>query len=432
MSSRRGAEVATSRANVAMKTTVVGSWHLASIYAAGLCTLGHEVRLVCPDDVRRGYERGDPPVYEPGLHAAIEGFVKECKLSFSSDMNDAANAADICFLAEDVKVIESGVDLPSFRELFDAVLASSHFNIVAISATLPLGTCRELQKTGSAVRIIYFPEFLRFGEALARFLHPDHLIVGGDEGAQQRVLDFFSGIDCPKFRVTFEEAEMAKHATNVFMAVTVSFVSELTKFSELYDVNLEKVGEILRTDRRVGPQAYVLPGMGFSGETVERDVRGLLHLGKIQGIRLPLLEQVMEVNDEHNRFIEKRLRRRFNDVRGVKIGFLGATYKPSTSTLRGSLFAVLMEKLAKEGAYIRLYDPYIAQFEFLTSNVEDVFKDADAVVIAVSKREFRALDYRHLVGTMNRRIVIDAANLLEKQVVRDLQLDYASIGRGVV
>jgi UDPglucose 6-dehydrogenase len=415
-----------------MKTTVVGSWHLASIYASGLCTLGHEVRLVCSDEVRRRYERGDPPVFEPGLREAIERFVQGRQLSFSSDMNDPANAADVCFLADDVKVIATGVDLPPFRQLFDAVLASNHFRVVAVSATVPLGTCRQLQQAAGAVAIVYFPEFLRFGESLARFLQPDHLIVGGDEAARERVLGFFSDIDCAKFRVTLEEAEMAKHATNAFMAVAVSFVSELTKFSEIYDVNLERVGEILRKDRRVGSQAYVLPGMGFSGETVERDVRGLLHLGRVHGITLPLLEQVIPVNDEHNRFIEKRLRSKFSDFHARKIGFLGATYKPATSTLRGSLFAVLMETLAKEGACIRLYDPHVEQFEFLTSNVEDVFDAADAVVIAVPKKEFKALDYRTLVGRMKRRIVIDAANLLDKQAVRDLQLDYASIGRGVM
>lgn len=415
-----------------MKTTVVGSWHLASIYAAGLCTLGHEVRLVCRDDVRRGYERGEPPVYDSGLQEAIARFARAGKLSFTSDMNDRANAADVCFLAEDVKVISTGVDLVDFRQLFDATLNSGHFKTIAISSQMPLGTCRDLQRASGEVRIVYLPEFLRLGDALAIFLHPDYIVVGGDEAPQQQVLDFFSGIECPKFRVTLEEAEMAKHAANVFMALTVSFISELTKFSEPYNVNLEKVGEIMRKDRRIGAKAYVLPGMGFSGETVERDIRVLLQLGRTHGITLPLLEKVIEVNNEHNRFIEKRLRNKLGVVRGARIGFLGATYKPSTSTLRGSLFAALMEALAKDGAHIRLYDPYVEQFEFLTPQVEEVFKDADAVVIGVAKKEFQALDLPHLVGTMKRRIVIDAANMLPKAVVRDLRLDYASIGRGTV
>jgi UDPglucose 6-dehydrogenase len=415
-----------------MKATVVGSWHLASIYAAGLCTLGHEIRLNCRDDVRRGYERGEPPVYEPGLREAVAGFVKAGQLSFSSDLSDRTHAADICFLAEDVTVVPSGVDLVSFRKLFDETVGNGNFKTICISAQMPVGTCRELQKANPSIQIVYLPEFLRLGDALALFLHPDYLVVGGGAGAQQHVLDFFSAVDCPKFRVTLEEAEMAKHAANILMAVTVSFISELTKFSEMYDVNLEKVGEILRKDKRIGAKAYVLPGMGFSGETVERDIRVLLHLGRTHGISLPLLEQVIEVNNEHNRFIEKRLRSTFRHFGGVKIGFLGGTYKPSTSTLRGSLFAVLMEALAKEGASIRLYDPHVEQFDFLTANVEEVFKEADAVVIAVNKKEFRTLDYPHLVGMMNRRVVVDAANLLQKDVARTLGLEYASIGRGAV
>ena len=415
-----------------MKTTVVGSWHLASIYAAGLCTLGHQVRLVCRDDVCRGYERGQPPVYEPGLREAIDAFAKEGTLSFSSDVADPANVAEVCFLAEDVKVVASGVDLASFREIFDAVLASRHFKTIAISAQMPLGTCRDLQGAAPGVSIVYLPEFLRLGDALARFLQPDYLVVGGEDAAGRQVLGYFDGVACPKFLVTLEEAEMTKHAANVFMAVTVSFISELTKFSELYNVDLGRVGEILRKDTRIGAKAYVLPGMGFSGETVERDIRVLLHLAETHGLRLPLLQQVIEVNNQHNRFIEERLLEKLGNFHDRKIGFLGGTYKPSTSTLRGSLFAVLMEDLVSQGARVQLYDPHVSDFELLTANVEDVFRDADAVVIAVGKKEFRELDYPSLVSQMKRRLVVDAANLLDKKSARDLGLDYASIGRGVL
>ena len=415
-----------------MKTTVVGSWHLASVYAAGLCELGHSVRLVCRDDVRGGYDRGDPPVFEPGLKESIARFVQAGMLGFSSDLRDPANAADVCFIAHDVEVVASGVDLTVFRQLFDTALGSGHFTTIAVSSQLPIGTTRELQEAAGNVGIVYLPEFLRLGNALALFLKPDYVVVGGDEGPQQQVLDVFAGIDCPKFRVSFEEAEMAKHAANIFMAVTVSFISELTKFSERYNVNLEKVGAVLRKDARIGAKAYVLPGMGFSGETVERDIRVLLHLGKSQGIDLPLLEQVIAVNNEHNRFIEKRLRSKLGDWRGATVGFLGATYKPSTSTLRGSLFAPLMDDLARAGARVCLYDPHLEQSEFLTRDVTEVFRDADALVIAVSKKEFKDFDYRALVPLMKRRVVIDAANLLEPTLARELQLDYASIGRGVL
>ena len=413
-----------------MKTTVVGSWHLASIYAAGLATLGHEGRLVARPEVTKGYERGEPPVHEPGLKEALAEYGGKGTWTFSDDIRDPANASEVCFLAEDVKVVPRGVDLDDFRKLFDAIASSKNFKIIPISSQMPIGTCRELQAAHPDVRVAYFPEFLRLGEGLARFLKPDYIVLGGDAGVTASVMPFFAGVDAPKFHVTLEEAEMAKHAANIFVALEVSFISELTKFSERFNVNLEKVGEILRHDARVGPKAYVLPGMGFSGETVERDIRVLLEKGRVLGIDLPLLSQIIPVNDEHNRFIERELKKRISNLTGSKIGFLGATYKPVTSTLRGSLFADLMMKLSGEGAEIRLFDPQVSDFQFLVQSPEEVFASADAVVISVGKKEFRDLDYQKLAGTMHSKVVIDAANLMSKDQARALGTDYISIGRG--
>ncbi|MDP3727710.1 MAG: hypothetical protein Q8R35_03690, partial [bacterium] len=336
-----------------MKTMVIGSWHLASVYAVGLASLGHEVRLVAPEAVRVRYDSGDPPVFEPGMQEAIARLRSEGKLSFASVI--PADGDGVCFFAEDCQVTESGVDLAAFRLLFDPVASSGRFGVIAVSSQMPLGTCRELQNAFPGVRITYFPEFLRLGAALERFGKPDFIVVGGEPDAAAAVLEFFAAVGCPKFTVTLEEAEMTKHAANAFVATSVSFISELTKFSERFNVNLERVGAILRNDQRIGPKAYVMPGMGFSGETVERDIRVLIDLAAKSGFDLPMLREVIAVNNEHNRFIERELSRALPDVRGQKIGFLGATYRPSTSTLRGSLFAALMERLAADGAAIALF-----------------------------------------------------------------------------
>lgn len=416
-----------------MKTTIIGSWHLASVYAIGLATLGHEVRLVAPSEVISDYKEGKPPVFEPGVAEGVNRFSKEDRLSFSSEIKDPANAAEVCFLAEDCKVTEKGIDLESFQKLFIEVASTGRFSIIAISSQAPLGTCRSLAALHPEISLVYFPEFLRLGNALKIFLEPDYMVFGGDEAARNKVAEFFSSISAPKFFVTWEEAEMAKHAANTFVATSVSFMSELTKFSEQFNVDLTKVGEIMRHDKRIGPKAYVMPGMGFSGETVERDLRVLLQIAREKGISLPLFEQVIAVNNEHNLFIEKKIDALFPDVAGKKIGFLGATYKPHTSTLRGSLFAALMEKLADAGATVALYDPHVEGSSFLVASPRQVFENADALVISVSKKEFSQIPYGEYASIMKRKIIIDAANLLEKKSVQALRLDgYFSIGRGIM
>lgn len=413
-----------------MRATVYGSWHLASVYAIGLGVLGHEVRLVAPKDVLARYESGEPPVFEPGLKEGIIRLRSEGRLSFGGDF--VSGGGEVCFFAEDCKVTESGVDLAAFRSLFDPVASSGIFKTIAVSSQMPLGTCRGLQAAHPGVRIVYFPEFLRLGAALERFLKPDFIVVGGEGGDASAVLDFFAAVDCPKFATTFEEAEMVKHAANAFVATTVSFISELTKFSERYNVNLERVGAILRNDKRIGPKAYVMPGMGFSGETIERDIRALLDLARQNGFELPMLREVIAVNNEHNRFVEFELTRRFPDFRGRKIGFLGATYRPLTSTLRGSLFAPLMERLAAAGAEVALYDPNVESSPFLVQDAGNVFDGADAVVISVPKAAFRELDFAALVRLMRAKIIIDAANLIPMDSALSLGVDYRTIGRGKI
>lgn len=414
-----------------MKTVVYGSWHLALVYAVGLCEIGHTVRLVSNTETYNNYQNGKPPVFEPGVIELMEKYVKENKLSFSDDITSAENKSEVCFFAQDVKITSEGVDMKDIEDCFKEVAKSGLFGIVVLSCQTPIGTSSLWQKKYKNVKLVYFPEFLRFGDALKRFVEPDYIVLGGDPISRKKVLVFFEKVNIQKFEVTLEEAEMSKHAANIFVATTVSFVSELTKFSEHFNVNLEHIGEILRADKRVGPKAYTLPGMGFAG-TVERDFKVLINLGKKIGVKLPMFEKVVAVNNEHNKFIEKELKKRFKKIKGKKIGFLGATYKPFTSNLRGSLIAPLMDRLSKEGAIIALHDPLVEDNKFKVGSMEEVFSGAEAVVITVAKKDFKEAQYGKLIGLMKEKNIIDAANMFKLEDAKKLDVDYSSIGRGKI
>jgi len=412
-----------------MKITVYGSWHLAEVYAVGICELGHEVRLVSYGDVFENYKKGKPPVFEPGIAEKMKEYTKSGKLFFSDNIADSRNKADICFFAQDVNIVSSGVDMKDIQNHFNRIIKSKNFKIICISSQLPIGTCGKWQKKNKNVGIVYFPEFLRFGDALRRFIEPDYIVLGGDKRFIDRVFDVFSSVKSPKFSVSLEEAEMSKHAANIFVAMTVSFVSELTKFSERFNIDFDKIGEILRADKRVGPKAYTLPGLGFSG-TVKRDILVLINEAKKFKRKLPMFEQIIAVNDEHNKFIEYQLRSYFKSFVGKKIGFLGATYKPFTSNMRGSLVAPLMGILKKEGAKVVLFDPLVEDNIFKVGSIDEVFSDADAVVVVVGKKEFKEAPYQDLISSMRKKTIIDAANMFKKEDVKKLGVDYSSIGRG--
>ncbi len=412
-----------------MKTTVYGSWHLAEVYAVGLCKLGHRVNLVSDREVYQNYKNGKPPVFEPEIAEGIKKYTESGKLSFSDNIADPKNKADICFFAQDVNIIPEGIDMADIENHFKKVAQSNNFKIICVSSQLPIGTCRKWQEENKNIGITYFPEYLRFGDGLKRFVEPDYIVLGGEPEITKEVLEVFQNVNSPKFSVTLEEAEMAKHAANIFVAMTVSFISELTKFSEHFNVNLERIGEILRQDKRIGPKAYTLPGLGFSG-TVARDVIVLINEAKKLGASVPLFEQVIAVNDEHNKFMERELKSRFKDFENKKIGFLGATYKPFTSNMRGSLVLPLMETLEKGGAKIALYDPLVEDNPYKVNSIEEAFSGADVVVIAVAKKDFKEAPYDKLIPAMRAKVIIDAANMFKKEDAKKLGADYVSIGRG--
>lgn len=412
-----------------MNLVVYGSWHLAEVYAIGLCELGNTVTLICNEKVAQGYKNGAPPVFEPEISEGVLKHLSTGKLIIRTA--PIKGSGDICFFAQDVISTDAGVDMSDIETHFDSIAASGLFMTICISSQLPIGTCRRWQVTYPKINIVYFPEYLRFGDALERFLHPDYIVLGGDTSSVNVILDVFVTVQSPKFSVSLEEAEMSKHAANIFVAMTVSFISELTKFSEHFDVDLSKVGSILRCDKRIGEKAYTLPGLGFSG-TVERDINVLLNEAKKNGFHLPLFEQVKAVNNTHNAFMEAQLKLRFPNIQGKQIGILGATYKPFTSNMRGSLVMPLISWLIQAGASVKLFDPLIEKNEYSVPDVHQAFSGSDAIVIAVAKKEFRELDIASLADVMKSKIIIDPANMLPKKWSSDNQeIDYVCIGRGI-
>ncbi len=412
-----------------MKVSVYGSWHLAEVYAIGLCELGHSVNLISDGVIYENYLMGKPPVFEPDISEALKKHAAAGNLVFSNNASDPKNRTEICFFAQDVNITVKGVDIKDIDAHFQKTARSGNFKIICVSSQVPIGTCDRWQKANKKINIVYFPEFLRFGDALQRFLQPDYMVFGGDKKSTQKISAVFSNVSSPKFFVSLAEAEISKHAANIFVAMSVSFVSELTKFSKKFNVNLEKIGAILRLDKRVGPKSYVMPGLGFSG-TVERDIKVLINEAKKIKTKLPLFESIIAVNNAHNRFIETELSKRFKNFKNKKISFLGATYKPFTSNMRGSLIAPLMKKLESRGAKVLLFDPLVEDNNYKVKTISEAFANADAIIIAVGKKDFKEAPYQKLISLMKKKIIIDAANMFTKEDAKKLKVDYSSIGRG--
>lgn len=424
---------------------VVGLWHLGSVVAASWSELGHSVVGVDTDEgTVRGLQQGRAPVYEPGLDDVLRKHVATGRLRFTTSPA-AVSSADVVFLAFDTPV--DADDRPDLAPLEAAVRAfTPHLAAgatVVVSSQVPVGTSerwrdqirREASNPG--VDLVYSPENLRLGEALACYTHPDRIVVGvNDDATRDKVAQLFGRIDAPIVWMSVASGEMAKHALNAFLATSVSFINEVATLCEVAGADVLSVVQALKTDARIGPRAFLNAGFGFAGGTLARDVQVLRDLGASCRRTTPLLEGVLEVNASRPVLLLNWLQELYADVRDLSVGVLGLTYKAGTSTLRRSVALDVIGSLRRAGVHVRAYDPKADLSEVngpidfdVVGDAYEAARGASALAILTEWPEFVALDFERVRSAMARPVVFDGKNLLADLELADRGFVYRGIGR---
>jgi UDPglucose 6-dehydrogenase len=321
---------------------------------------------------------------------------------------------------------------------------------LVVMSQVPAGTCERLarlagERFGEALPVACVPENLRLGNALDGFFHPDRLVVGaGDERARTAVQDLFAGIECPFLWMGVRSAEMSKHALNAYLATCISFSSEISDLCEQAGADAHDVVRALRSDRRVSDRAPLLPGLGFAGGTLGRDLRHLVRLGARSGTPTPLVEAVADVNRRRIAMVADRVERSVGGagnvgaaggLAGVAVALLGLTYKPGTDTLRRSQSLEVAAQLLARGAAVRGHDPMLgpdrsgdAGFPVCADPYEAAAR-ADALVVMTPWPEYRSLDLARLAAAMRRPLVFDPAGFLDAAAAEAAGIVREVVGR---
>ena len=433
---------------------VVGSWHLSSVMGACLAEVGHTVRGVHDEpEAIASLAKGVPTVFEPGLQESIQASLAAGRLSYGTDYAAALAGIRFVFLSVDTPILGKDVDLtPIFAATRKIAEAATDEYVLVVSSQVPIGTCEELQETareaGSApCQVVCNPEFLRLGGAMDLQREPDRIILGADDlDVAKEVEALYEPFERPVLLMGLREAEIVKHATNAYVACSVSFIGEIAQVCDEYGADAMPVSKALKLDRRIGRYAYVRPGLGFNGGTVARDVKLLVSLAQKKDKDAPMMRAILEVNQRQNGVVVERLASLLEQPGGKSIGLLGLTYKAHTSTLRHSLTLQIAEKMMAHGMKLKAYDPIIPPEgsgtvrpadEFgvpdeihLCASAEEAAQDADALVIMTDKDEFMDLDLDELGKRMKRRILVDAAGLYGPAPAKQAGFTYIAIGRG--
>jgi UDPglucose 6-dehydrogenase len=408
--------------------------------------MGYQVTTV-GDDIAAvaSLSEGSPAVHEPRLESLIRHNLKAGRLHFTCDYGQALSQAQFVFIAIDTPV--GAHDEPEVQQVFEAARKVGQFRsgdiVLCVASQVPVGTSESLaelvrkQRSPGRCDLAYIPEFLRLGEAVETFYHADRFVIGSQEPeVAERVAGLYRPLKRPMLLIGLRSAEMAKHASNTYLATAISFINEISDLCDRVGADVIEVAKVMKLDRRIGAHAYLSPGLGFAGGTLGRDICALQELGRQNGCRMQLMDAVMSVNRDRAFVVKQRLLNSYDSLRGRRIGVLGLTYKPGTNTLRRSIAEEIISGLVEEGAEVRAYDP-LADLEngnsapnFTASpDPYTLAADCDALVLVTGWDGILCLDWPRLRSAMRQPVFIDTRNLFDPEKMSQMGFAYSGIGR---
>ena len=425
------------------RVTVVGLWHLGCVVSACLAEDGNEVTGIDYDpQILNGLIQGRPPLFEPGLELLIKKNLETKRLRFVEQFKEVIPRQEFFFITFDTPVDESDQsDLTViFRAVDEITKHADRDAVVVISSQVPVGTSREIQqmldrRRKHRLEVVYSPENLRLGEALKTFQEPDRVVIGCDNHwAGDQLEKLYHFVKAPKLRMDLNSAEMTKHALNSFLANSISLINEIATLSESCGVDIRHVVKALKSDRRMGPYAFLNPGIGFAGGTLARDIQVLRKVGQRYQKPTPILDAVLVVNQDRPQRIKEKLLQFYPRLNAIQLCLFGLTYKPQTTTLRRSVAIALARDFLKEGAKIKAYDPMIREQDPQTEGITicqspyEAAKGSSALLVATEWPQFKEVDFRRIKQEMDFPLLLDMKNFLEPEMLISIGFQYIGVG----
>ncbi len=425
---------------------VIGAGYVGITTAACLAYLGHSVVAGDIDPARvEALNRGEIPIHEDGLSELVAQGLESGRLRFVLGASAAASHAEFVFLCVPTPQGDDGSADLSFIDAVVREIAGSlkSGSVVINKSTVPVGTTRRVQQLlgeggGSIdeIGVASNPEFLREGTSVRDFLHPSRVVIGCDNPATAvRVSELYAGVHAPIVVTDPASAEMIKYASNAFLATKITFMNAIANLCESLGADVSKVALGMGYDPRIGFE-FLQPGPGYGGSCFPKDTSALMHAAHAAGAEFPLLQGVMDGNvAQHERMIEKAKRLVGGDLRGVEIAVLGLAFKANTDDVRDSPAVYVANRLSQEGATLRAYDPKVAAnavvIDSMTrvDSVLEAAKGAALMVVLTEWDEFRWLDFEEIGEALEKRVVLDARNILDPVGLRRRGWIYEGVGR---
>ncbi len=435
-----------------MRVTMIGAGYVGLVSGACFADFGHHVTCIDKDAPKvAALNRGEIPIFEPGLADLVEANVRQERLRFAVDTASVATAEAV-FIAVGTpsRRGDGHADLSfvydAVREIAPLLSAAA---VVITKSTVPVGTGDDIERIlrdarpDAAIQVVSNPEFLREGAAIQDFKHPDRIVVGTDDmRARAVVAELYRPLylnASPIFYVSRRTAELIKYAANAFLATKITFINEVADLCEQVGADVNEVARGMGLDNRIGGK-FLHAGPGFGGSCFPKDTTALLKTAQDHGVALRIVEAVASVNDQRKRAMARKVVAALDgSVRGKTVAVLGLTFKPNTDDTRDSPAIPLITALQDLGAAVRAYDP--AGMEQAKPQLKGVqycsgpyvaAEGAHAIVIATEWEQFRALDLDRLKTVMAQPVIVDLRNIYRTDEMKRAKFKYVAVGRAGV
>lgn len=434
-----------------MKIAIMGSGYVGLVTGTCFAELGHDV--ICVDNNRdkiQRLQRGQVPIYEPGLEELLQANVAEGRLHFSSEIADGVNFGEILFICVGTPALPDGrVDLSAMEKVIAEIARNMRsYKLIVEKSTVPVRTAESMEALARkhlVQRHVEFdlasnPEFLAEGSAIQDFMHPDRVVLGvKSERAASLLIQLYAPLNAPILITDINSAELIKHASNAFLAMKISFANALATICERTGADINKVTRGMGLDKRIGPQ-FLRAGIGFGGSCFPKDLSGFIHLVQAHGYDFSLLKAVQEINIHQRLHFLEKVKTALGTLAGKQLALLGLSFKPHTDDIREAPSLYILEELLKAGAQVRVYDPVAmphvqAQFGHrieYAANAYAACEGVDAALFVTEWPEFRYLNLPRLKQLMKQPVVIDGRNIFDPSKLKAQGFYYDSIGRAPV
>jgi len=432
-----------------MNICVIGTGYVGLVTGACLAEFG--MSLICVDNDQEKInllKQGTISIYEPGLEGLVVKNMREGRLSFSTNVEEAVKSSLVVFIAVGTPSQEDGsANLQAAEEVAKQIGRSMNgYKVIVIKSTVPVGTARRLKKLIQDHQtqpvpfdIVSNPEFQREGSAIEDFMRPDRVTIGAEsEQAIAIMKDIYSAlylIETPFVITGLETAEMIKYAANAFLATKVSFINEIANLCERMGADVHHVARAMGLDGRIGKK-FLHPGPGYGGSCFPKDTRALSRMAQEKGYSFKILDSVIRVNEEQKKRMVVKIQEKVGDLRGKTIGILGLSFKPNTNDIRESSSMVIIGDLLAMGAKVKAFDPAaMDEAKAVLPEVEygrdpyDVAKGSDALVLVTEWNQFRRLDLQRIKTLLKTPIFIDLRNVYDPDQMKRLGFNYCGVGR---